>query len=87
MKYLYPSRWIICSCRSLQRFKNQIYFQSTSVSPKKEDYPLLNTKFNQYRIAYRYRRSIELLRGYLVYRLFSISFLVNNQAKVKFLKE
>ena len=47
-------------------------------------YPLLDTEFNQYRIAYHYRRSLELLRGYLVYHLFSISFLVNNQDKVDF---
>ena len=46
-------------------------------------YPLLDTRFNQYRIAYRYRRSLELLRGYLVYRIFSINFLVNNQVKVE----
>jgi hypothetical protein len=79
----------------LQLFKNQIYFQSTNVSiiNKNEKnniisvYPLLDTRFNQYRIAYRYRRSAELLRGYLVYRLFSINFLVNNQAKVKSLKK
>ncbi len=71
--------------------KKQIYFQSTSVSTKNQNekkdlqpkYPLLDTKFDQYRIAYRYRRSMELLRGYFVYRLFSINFLVNNQAKVK----
>ncbi len=79
----------------MQLFKNQIYFQSTNVSiiNKNEKnniisvYPLLDTRFNQYRIAYRYRRSAELLRGYLVYRLFSINFLVNNQAKVKSLKK
>ncbi len=78
-------------CRSLQPLKKQIYFQSTSVSTKNQNekkdlqpkYPLLDTKFDQYRIAYRYRRSMELLRGYFVYRLFSINFLVNNQAKVK----
>jgi hypothetical protein len=71
--------------------KKQICFQSTGISTKNENekknvqpkYPLLDTKFDQYRIAYRYRRSMELLRGYLVYRLFSINFLVNNQAKVK----
>lgn len=45
-------------------------------------FPSLDTKFNQYRIAYRYRRSLELLRGYLVYRIFSINFLVNNQTKL-----
>jgi hypothetical protein len=79
----------------LQLFKNQIYFQSTNVSTINKNgknniisvYPLLDTRFNQYRIAYRYRRSAELLRGYLVYRLFSINFLVNNQAKVKSLKK
>ena len=46
------------------------------------EYPLLDTKFDQHRIAYRYRRTLELLRGYLVYRLFSVNFLVNNQDKV-----
>ncbi len=79
----------------MQLFKNQIYFQSTNVSTINKNgknniisvYPLLDTRFNQYRIAYRYRRSAELLRGYLVYRLFSINFLVNNQAKVKSLKK
>ena len=68
-----------------------MYFQSTAVLTKNEnekkdvrpEYPLLDTRFDQYQIAYRYRRSTELLRGYLVYRLFSINFLVNNQAKVK----
>ena len=49
-----------------------------------KEYPTLDTRFNQYRIAYRYRRSIELLRGYLVYRVFSINFLVNNQTKVRY---
>ncbi len=79
----------------MQLFKNQIFFQSTNVSTINKNgknniisvYPLLDTRFNQYRIAYRYRRSAELLRGYLVYRLFSINFLVNNQAKVKSLKK
>ncbi len=80
----------------MQLFKKQIYFQSTNVATINKNgknnnnisvYPLLDTRFNQYRVAYRYRRSAELLRGYLVYRLFSISFLVNNQAKVKSLKK
>ena len=47
---------------------------------KAEEYAPLDTRFNQYRLAYRYRQTTELLRGYLVYRLFSIAFLVNNQA-------
>ena len=71
--------------------KKQIRLQSTIVSSTinqnekkdtKSEYPLLDTKFDQYKIAYRYRRSMELLRGYLVYRLFSIDFLVNNQTQV-----
>lgn len=45
-------------------------------------YPSLDTKFNQHEIAYRYRRNLELLRGYIVYRLFSIDLLVDNQEKV-----
>ncbi|CAF1286958.1 unnamed protein product [Rotaria magnacalcarata] len=48
----------------------------------RQEYPLLDTKFNQYQIAYRYRNSFELLRGYLVYQLFSINFLTNNQEKI-----
>ncbi len=71
--------------------KKQIYFQSTVATTNNQNekkdvqpkYPLLDTKFDQYRIAYRYRRNMELLRGCFVYRLFSINFLVNNQAKVK----
>ncbi|CAF1543467.1 unnamed protein product [Rotaria magnacalcarata] len=90
IKYLHRSTPIICSCRTKQLFTKQIYFQSTIASTadkneKKEvrsEFPLLDTKFNQYQIAYRYRRSMELLRGYLVYRLFSINFLVNNQVKI-----
>lgn len=70
--------------------KKPIHFHSTTAAiinknEKKDiqsEYPLLDTKFNQYEIAYRYRRSMELLRGYLVYQLFSFNFLVNNQAKV-----
>lgn len=69
----------------------RLCFQSTASSLNKnfgkgdhvQNYPLLDMRFNQYRIAYRYRRSIELLRGYLVYRIFSIDFLVNNQTKVR----
>jgi len=90
IRYFYPlSSSTICSCRNLKL----ISYQSTSSVPiinentKKEihpEYPLLDTKFNQYQIAYRYRRNIELLRGYFVYRLFSINFLVNNQDKVNF---
>ena len=91
IKHLYPSTSIISSYRTLQ----VLNFQSTTVSVKNKnkkpdthsDHPVLDTRFNQYRIAYRYRRNIELLRGYLVYRLFSINFLVNNQAKVKLLKK
>ena len=49
---------------------------------KPGEYAPLDTRFNQYRLAYRYRQTMELLRGYLVYRLFSIAFLVNHQAKV-----
>jgi hypothetical protein len=86
---------VICSCRTLQLLKKQLYSKSTTVSALRKnketdihsEYPLLDTRFNQYQIAYRYRRSIELLRGYLVYRLFSINFLVNNQAKVKLLNK
>ena len=77
-------------CTAQQLFRSQIYFQSTAISitdknkntEKTKEFPILDTNFNQYQIAYRYRRTIELLRGYLVYRLFSIDFLVNNQAKV-----
>ncbi|UJR25211.1 hypothetical protein I4U23_006563 [Adineta vaga] len=67
------------------------YASTTSSVPilnetKKQDirreYPLLDTTFNQYQIGYRYRRNLELLRGYFVYRLFSINFLVNNQNKI-----
>lgn len=85
-----------CSCRVLRLYQNSITYQSTSTVPveneaKKQEicpqYPLLDTKFNQYNIAYRYRHSAELLRGYLVYRLFSINFLVNNQDKVKVLEQ
>lgn len=88
MRYFFsPSRIIVRSSRQGQLWNKQICLQSTVVSPKNKkdgsnDYPLLDTRFNQYRIAYRYRRSMELLRGYLVYRLFSINFLVNNQARV-----
>ncbi|CAF1080901.1 unnamed protein product [Rotaria sordida] len=90
IKRLYPSTSIICSCQAKQLLTKQISFQSTTVltTDKKEKqdihskFPLLDTRFNQYQIAYRYRRSIELLRGYLVYRLFSINFLVNNQSKI-----
>ncbi|CAF1041000.1 unnamed protein product [Rotaria sp. Silwood1] len=90
IKRLYPSTSIIGSCRARQLLTKQIYFQSTTVltTDKNEkktidsEFPLLDTRFNQYQIAYRYRRSIELLRGYLVYRLFSINFLVNNQTKI-----
>lgn len=73
-------------------YRNSITYQSTATVPieneikkqeKRPEYPFLDTKFNQYQIAYRYRQSAELLRGYLVYRLFSINFLVNNQDKVK----
>jgi hypothetical protein len=88
---LYPSALSICSCRTLQILKKQIDFQSTdsSVTNKNRksnipvEHPILDTRFDEYRLAYRYRRSIELLRGYLVYRLFSIDFLVNNQVKVR----
>jgi hypothetical protein len=84
------------SCRNLKFYNKLIAYQSTTTTNippatnenKKQEirpqYPLLDTKFDQYQIAYRYRHSLELLRGYFVYRLFSISFLVNNQDKVKF---
>ena len=83
------------SCRALQFYNKQIYCQSTTLAATnnhqnkdiRSEYPSLDTRFNQYQIAYRYRHSLELLRGYLVYRLFSINFLVNNQAKVKLLKK
>jgi len=94
IRYFCPSSIsTICSCRNLKFFPKLISYQSTSSVPiinenKKgeihPEYPLLDTKFNQYQIAYRYRRNIELLRGYFVYRLFSINFLVNNQDKVNF---
>lgn len=83
---------MVCRCQHLGPHHNFIAYQSTSALPVKNDekkpeirpqYPMLDTKFNQYQIAYRYRRNLELLRGYLVYRLFSISFLVNNQDKVR----
>ncbi|CAF2584732.1 unnamed protein product [Rotaria sp. Silwood2] len=90
IKRLYPSTSIICSCRVRQLLTKQIYSQSTTVltTDKHEkknirtEFPLLDTRFNQYQIAYRYRRSIELLRGYLVYRLFSINFIVNHQTTI-----
>ncbi|CAF1325409.1 unnamed protein product [Adineta ricciae] len=90
VKHFYPSSSINCLCRTVQLFSKQICHQSTSVANAhtnekkdlKSEYPLLDTKFNQYRIAYRYRRSIELLRGYFVYRIFSINLLVNNQTKI-----
>lgn len=63
-------RFSFVSSRSIRQFHES------------NNFPSLDTKFNQYRIAYRYRRSLELLRGYLVYRIFSINFLVNNQTKL-----
>lgn len=92
IKYCHTSASPICSCRILRLIKNMAYYQSTNFAPiepnKKKienhsEYPFLDTKFNQYQIAYRYRDNLELLRGYLVYRLFSMNFLVNNQEKVK----
>ena len=83
-------------CRSSRLYRNFIVSQSTDAvraetnenkAEVRPQYPILDTKFNQYQIAYRYRHSFELLRGYLVYRLFSINFLVNNQDKVKFRTE
>jgi hypothetical protein len=77
----------------LKLYQTSVYYRSNSTVPstnekKKQEirpeYPILDTKFNQYQIAYRYRHSMELLRGYFVYRLFSIGFLVNNQDKVKY---
>ena len=74
-----------------RRAANTISVQSTNTMPIANDskrpevrpqYPLLDTKFDQHRIAYQYRHTLELLRGYLVYRLFSINYLVNNQDKV-----
>lgn len=47
-----------------------------------EKYPLMDTKFDEYKIAYQYRRNYELLRGYLVYLMFSIDTFVTNQDKV-----
>lgn len=90
IKYLNSTQSTIRLSRNLYLYKRQIRCQSTENISKNEnekkttspEYPLLDTQFNQYRIAYRYRRSMELLRGYLVYRLFSINFLVNNQAKL-----
>jgi len=88
---LNPTRSTIRLSQNLFVYKRQIRCQSTTATSSKTenekdkfpiDYPLLDTRFDQYQIAYRYRRSMELLRGYLVYRLFSINFLVNNQAKV-----
>jgi len=97
MKYIRSSTLTVCSCRRLKLFQNSIYYQTTTTALpvineiKKQEvrpqYPFLDTKFNQYQIAYRYRHNIELLRGYFVYRLFSINFLVNNQDKVKFEKK
>ncbi|CAF4141385.1 unnamed protein product [Rotaria socialis] len=81
----------ICSFRTLKFIQNSIFYQSTDAAPIKhenkkqeirQEYPLLDTKFNQYQIAYRYRNTFELLRGYLVYQLFSINFLTNNQEKI-----
>jgi len=91
IKYLNPTRSTIRLSQNLFVYKRQIRCQSTTATSSKTenekdkfpiDYPLLDTRFDQYQIAYRYRRSMELLRGYLVYRLFSINFLVNNQAKL-----
>lgn len=75
----------------LRRAANIISVQSANTIPVAKDskrpevrsqYPLLDTKFDQHRIAYQYRHTLELLRGYLVYRMFSINSLVNNQDKV-----
>jgi hypothetical protein len=93
MKHIRSTTSTVCSCRRLKLFRNSISYQSTTTTvpiideSKKQEvrpqYPLLDMKFNQYQIAYRYRHNMELLRGYFVYRLFSINFLVNNQDKVK----
>ena len=91
IKHIHPSKSIILSARCVELLHKQISFQSTGAAATKinetkdaySGHPLLDTTFNQYKIAYRYRRSAELLRGYLVYRLFSINFLVDNQTKVK----
>ncbi|CAF0731856.1 unnamed protein product [Rotaria sp. Silwood1] len=93
IKHFCPSNPTICLCRTVQVFPKSIYYLSTNVDSltnenKKQkihsQYPLLDTKFNQYRIAYHYRRSIELLRGYLVFRIFSIHAFVNHQDKIAY---
>ncbi|CAF1316198.1 unnamed protein product [Adineta steineri] len=91
IRHICPSTTRLCLCQNIKLFPKTVYYASTSSVPiidenKKQEsrpeYPLLDTKFNQYQIAYRYRHSLELLRGYLVYRLFSINLLVNNQDKI-----
>ncbi|CAF1407073.1 unnamed protein product [Didymodactylos carnosus] len=52
------------------------------LAPPPSSFPKLDTDFNSHRIAYRYRGLGELLRGWFVYRLFSINILVNNQDKL-----
>ncbi|CAF1215173.1 unnamed protein product [Rotaria sordida] len=93
IKHFYPSVSTICLCRTLKLSPQSIYFLSTKVDSttnenKKQEthvqHPALDTRFNQYRIAYRYRHDMELLRGYLVFRIFSINFLVNHQDKIAY---
>ncbi|CAF0933333.1 unnamed protein product [Adineta ricciae] len=93
IKHFCPTKSTICLCRRIQFFPTAISHVSTTSIPNpngnqkqetRPDYPFLDTKFNQYQIAYRYRHTIELLRGYFVYRLFSINFLVNNQNKIAY---
>ncbi|CAF2365613.1 unnamed protein product [Rotaria sp. Silwood2] len=91
IKHFCPSTSTIFLCRSVKLLPKSIYYLSTNVNSttnknKEQEihsqYPLLDTKFNQYRIAYHYRHSIELLRGYLVFRIFSINFFVSHQDKI-----
>ncbi|CAF4039968.1 unnamed protein product [Rotaria sp. Silwood2] len=91
IKHFCPSTSTIFLCRSVKLLPKSIYYLSTNVNSttnknKEQEihsqYPLLDTKFNQYRIAYHYRHTIELLRGYLVFRIFSINFFVSHQDKI-----
>lgn len=92
MSFFFLKIQYLYQCQRSGLSRSLIVYQSTSAVPVKNEqkktevrpqYPMLDTKFNQYQIAYRYRRNLELVRGYLVYRLFSINFLVNNQDKVR----
>jgi hypothetical protein len=96
MKHIRSSTSHVRSCRRLKLIRNPVSYQSTVTTipvineSKKQEvhppYPLLDMKFNEYQIAYRYRQNMELLRGYFVYQLFSFNFVVNNQDKVIFEK-